>query len=66
MGVGANHIEKFIIIKDIVDDLNHKDKSYENRQSIKHDFAPFCRHERLVNTASWGGAVTGIPPEGEC
>ena len=26
MGVGANHIEKFIIIKDIVDDLNYKDK----------------------------------------
>ena len=73
MRVEAKHIEKFIITrdknivtKDIVDDLNHKDKFYVTRQSTKHDVAPFCRHERLVNTASWGGAVTGIPPDGEC
>ena len=48
MRVGANHIEKFIIIKDIVDDLNHKDKLSVTR----HVLPPFCRQKHHVKLCS--------------
>ncbi len=76
VGVSQPQVKETILIDDahfdenntIVDDLNRKNMIYVTRQSTKYDFAPILnvRQKRLVNTASWGEAVTGAPPEGEC
>ena len=49
MGVGANHIEKFIIIKDIVDKFDYKDK-FQN--VTRHNACPILTSGRSTPSNS--------------